>query len=888
VRDGDLSGTVETQDASSIRVAGDAKGTTQVLIDRRAGTLRFGGAFDGVLEVGSADKGLAIGGTLGPDADVSILDDAKSISLGGTDAGSVVSSGGYVGSLSVGTTHSGVFGSRLGLGTANLMTVVGGLVSSGFNTKSLNVRGASTDGAYVFGVWFGADRSFNTSDDVLTGGTLGSATFGGTYSDSVLSAGVLPSIDAVSTNVQGRPDDNRAFTGNPAAADFTLVDGAESGGVARSEIGRVSIRGLVSNTSAATGRLGVIASANGVGSLSGGPTISAIARRAYGDPVGMPQVLDSIAVNDSRIDLIFSEPINTASFVLAVDADGNGSLLDPVDTRGTVIVADADTGELFDDLSLGYDTFTTPDGDVRSALRISRAGGFTETVTVALTAPLVEQEGFADTPTIFDRSGLRNVLRDFNQDGVKETGRDDRLGTILDGDGDGVEGGDFGLLVGFGDVADTFSEALLEPEVFDPAGPAIQTLDVNQIFDSAGDIDMYRFTANAFDFFSVAYVGDPVVSLAVFVLDDQATIEGEDDSFEMLARHEVTFIEGFQAYELPETSTYFVAVVPEFIDPEGSNTYDLTLTLSPTDDELDGVDDDALTLPPDEVIAYVSNAIGDNNNELGANEPKQLIYLNFDGGTSTKTSRGDVDVMAFDASTLNPLLAGLEDDLINGGTGIVGILDRMVEIYTDTPASHPDGMLNVQIIGADLTDFDAATDGLFFTTADPALLGRDPDIDFSTVFIGQTDAGGGGQGIASTVDFANMSKADEALIFIENFGVFNSGSGDATTVANRFVRAIANTTAHETGHFLGLNHTELTLLADDPDNDPMTDDDSNQDIFSLISAGPNIFADDDFPNLVVQNLFKLGTGQIETGELDEIQPTQGRVDQVANLLRWLK
>ncbi|NJL30182.1 MAG: hypothetical protein HC898_00340 [Phycisphaerales bacterium] len=264
---------------------------------------------------------------------------------------------------------------------------------------------------------------------------------------------------------------------------------------------------------------------------------------------------------------------------------------------------------------------------------------------------------------------------------------------------------------------------------------------------------------------------------------------------------------------------------------------------------------------------------------------KQLVYLNFDGGTTTQYSDyGNFTFDAFDTATLSDQLAGDANrtTLITGGGGVTGILANILTIFNTLPATlpgAPGGGLAQLVAQADFSDFTAAVSGLWFTTVNPSTQGLVQGSDYTTVYIGAPDQPLPGLlGLASGIDVAGRNPANEAIVIADNFaGIVPVTS--TVQMLNSYSIAFANIIAHELGHAIGLNHQPTTrlplsweLLADDPDNDTLTADDSNAGSVGLMAYQSNA--------LLISELSLLGTAPLTSEEF-----AIGNVD-TAQLLVW--
>ncbi|QNN22524.1 hypothetical protein HED60_09650 [Planctomycetales bacterium ZRK34] len=924
-----FAGSFESFSTSSLYIAGRVTPTANLLIHEDVSSVNIRGNFEGVAEFGSANS-FYVGGQLGSDAWVSFSDDARVVNIGqGAATGSTLIVEGDSSLIRVGGTARGVIATQGDVTTAIFADLNTALFAVGQENINTIITGDVTDSVISYGVWIGDDYTYNTLDDVIYGGGSNNVNIRGDYTDSAVVAGVLPSLnEPVLVGSPNLPFFNQAYIGYdamiPVDGDVipTFVDNAEAGGILDSVINRLYIGGDV----VSGGTASVAAAADEINYMFG-RNIGNLDTRVYEDPFGAPTVDSAVQINQQQFNIVFSEGINTDSFILSVDANNDGDLGDPADTVGTIGVYYLDNNGnrvyLDEDVTLAYTTLTDANSNTHGVLKVIRQDGFAD---LGLTIELSGGAAGLTDPAIYDRSGGRSILRDFNQDGAPAALEgafggtagtvygEDPFGTILDGNGDGIEGGDRVLSLFYADAPNSFLGGSPFVVNFDLSGDGFDSQVVTNNFTSGADIDIYTFTADAYDFLSASYAGNAVTQMAVFVRDTQGTASIADDTFEALSRHEfseVTFASTdetiFQAFELPPLEAaiggtedlldgvadgvqhndlqFYVVVAPyaPLFNPDDSSDYILTINMAVSDELLDGDGgNNSAGLPVGEEILYISNALNDNNNELGFQPAKQLVYLNFGSGVSTETGLGVVNSSPFEVATFDPSLGGFTSTLINGGTvngsTITGVLDHILSIYSTTALTQPFGQLTVANIGSNISIYDSATTGIYFTTVDPTTLGEtDP---FTEIFIGDTNGAApqGLFGMASTVDFGNLSRSDEIVIVAETFQGLSSAASTSERL-NEYSNALANVIAHELGHTLGLNHTErLTLTIDDPDNDASTDNDSNADVVNLITAGPNAI----FPDDLINDLWRLGTARYETDEFPV-----GHSDSVDLLLRWL-
>ncbi|MBI1337458.1 MAG: hypothetical protein GC164_10905 [Phycisphaera sp.] len=854
-----MNGRVVAEYAETFNIKGNLGMMGELLVNGYASSVSVASLL-GHVTLGSAGS-IVVSGSLARDSSLTVNGATNFVSVTvGAAVTSVMNFFGPVATLKVLGTINGEIYATNGVTTAQLGNLAYALIVVGENLT--NFSATSMTGSVVsVGTTVGADGVYNTDDDEITGGTISAATVSGVFNGSAIVAGVLPTAVAGT----GRPTSNLYYTGSPGNPDLNKTDSAEAGGILPSRIDQLSVLGNVNGI----GLGSVVAAADTIKNLTG-PTVGLITTRAYGDPLGAPQVIYTTFTSASQVQSVFTEELISNSFVLAQDNNGDGDVDDVGDTPGSVLVVD-DQGNVLNNLTLSYSTTTDANGKVLGVLTITSPTDFTaEFLEITLSGNLT-------APTIVDRTGLRSAQRDWNRDGTQDAGEDAR-GTILDGDKDGVEGGSYVVRIGNTDQPDSFEDVRdlvgnEQPIVLD--GP-IFTFTAN--FENDSDIDIFRI-----DGIAGQYLGAGITStesftgkMGIFFRDTQGTLATGDDYFDLVITWDSFSNQDFQGIELPDSGEYYVVFVATGITEAGQG-YEAQFALSSTDTGLATVFDGTINgvnlnfnpgSPYDDVtIGYVNNT---------KNIPSQLVYVNFNGGTATqyKANYGvDVPVSAFDASNIAPGFGGHEDELINGGVGFTGIIDNMIDIYSNFTSQY--GSFTVdRLLASDLSslsgDIGNLASGLHFTTVDPALYGLDPTTDYTTLYIGGADDAiflgypGGLLGIASNIDVGHMEYSNEAIIFEATFAYLGIPSLEGAAIA------IANTAAHELGHTMGLNHTEQLTLTDVFNSVPVGS-------YQLMSAGQNSGSFERYTYLR-----RLGVSDIETDEFPI-----GWIDTAAMLTWWL-
>ncbi len=146
----------------------------------------------------------------------------------------------------------------------------------------------------------------------------------------------------------------------------------------------------------------------------------------------------------------------------------------------------------------------------------------------------------------------------------------------------------------------------------------------------------------------------------------------------------------------------------------------------------------------------------------------QTVYLNFSGAKAVRLpTRSAVDIPAFDAGRIDKSFAGQTPGMI------AAIVADVRQHYS---------RFNVQVVSStEAASVPADATVLYFGTYDPNLLG-----------------------LAESVDEYNADLTQTAIIFTDTFSMFMPLKPTLQQVAV----AIANVASHESGHLLGLEHTQ--------------------------------------------------------------------------------
>ena len=374
---GSISGTVLIGNAGTVTL-GSVVQNGIVQVSRATNSVDIASAVAGRVSLNSVNS-FRVSGLVQATGIIRTAGNAGSVTLvSGNDVGSSILFGGNVTSLAVGGNSSGVVAVRGSVNSVSFNNVINGVFTAGGDINTLTVVGMVARSVLSSGVWVGADGLYNTSDDVIYGGSINSARINGDFNNSAIVAGALPRLGA-SSGTNNIPDSNTAYIGNSNAANIQDVDSAEAGGIAVSRIGSIVFAGGVNQVGGS-----VVVAADSISGVAATPYLN---QRVLNNPTGQLAVIGITRINNGEIDVGFNKPIDTGSI-----------------TDANFIITDS-SGNALSGITFSYYIQTLGNGVTQGVVQIFRDVAFPSPTIVTING-------------VTDRVGPRSALQDFNQDGV--------------------------------------------------------------------------------------------------------------------------------------------------------------------------------------------------------------------------------------------------------------------------------------------------------------------------------------------------------------------------------------------------------------------------------------------------------------------------------------
>lgn len=337
---GNLDGIVKGQSGTTVAIKGDVQSHGLIVIPNGLGALTISGTVSGMIILGSVNT-CSIAGAMASGSAVYFGGNAGAITVsGGVQLGSLLQVNGSATTMTVGGTLAGTVAIRRSLTTANLTNVSGGVFAVGQDLTNLNVAGSVSNSILASGIWLGIDGVYNTADDVIYGGGILKAIIKGVFTNSLLTAGVLPP-QGVPAGINNIPTSFNCYDYNSVANSLAFIDGAGAGGIGVSKIQNVTFAKPVVSTSANSGAFSGLVASDGIGKVNTAATTYYLKKIVRTDPAG-PPTLPTAPVNATTSAITFQSGIDGYSGSVDDHLPQNSTVSN---NTGSILWVDANTSD---------------------------------------------------------------------------------------------------------------------------------------------------------------------------------------------------------------------------------------------------------------------------------------------------------------------------------------------------------------------------------------------------------------------------------------------------------------------------------------------------------------------------------------------------------------